>query len=82
MKSIFVGNISFKSTEDDIRSLFAEYGDVSRVKIISDRETGRSRGFCFVDMDDDAAATTAISELNGRDYMERELRVNEAEKRD
>jgi RNA-binding proteins (RRM domain) len=77
-KNIYVGNISFKSTEEGLKALFAQYGDVDRVKIVKDRETGRSQGYGFVEMSDDDAATAAISSLNGKEFDGRALRVNEA----
>jgi|SRR5688572_4687344 RNA recognition motif-containing protein len=76
--NIYVSNISFKSTESDLRELFEEHGEVSSVKIILDKETQRSRGFGFVDMPDDAAAKQAISELNGYNLQGKDLTVNEA----
>ncbi len=80
-KSIYVGNISFSSTEDDIRNAFAQYGEVFNVKFIMDRETGRFRGFGFVEMDD-SAALEAIQALNGKDIGGRALKVNEAQARE
>ena len=78
MKNIFVGNLSFSSTEDAVRGLFEQFGAVDRVSIITDRDTGRSRGFAFVEMSNDAEAERAISALNGSDYGGRRLNVNEA----
>ncbi len=75
---IYVGNLSFKATEDDVRDFFAQHGEVSEVAIISDRETGRSRGFAFVTMPDDAQGQAAIGATNGQDFMGRPLVVNEA----
>ena len=75
---IFVGNLSFRSTEDDLRDLFAQHGEVSEAVIITDRQTGRSRGFGFVTMDDDAQANTAIEAINGTDFDGRAINVNEA----
>lgn len=80
MKTIYVGNLPFSASEDEIRDLFAQHGEVHSVKLISDRETGRPRGFGFVDMDD-SAATSAIGALDGVDYGGRTLRVNEAKER-
>lgn len=80
MKSIYVGNLSFTATEDEVRDLFGEYGNVQSVKLISDRETGRPRGFGFVEMDDEAA-DSAIEALNGQDLGGRSLRINEARER-
>ena len=80
-KSIYVGNIPFTAREDELEELFAEHGTVSSVKVITDRETGRPRGFAFVEMEDDAAADNAIRALDGRDFGGRPLRVNEARER-
>lgn len=77
-KKIYVGNLPFTATEDDIRDLFAQYGEVHSVNLISDRETGRPRGFGFVEMED---ADQAISALDGQDFGGRSLRVNEARER-
>ena len=79
-KSIYVGNLSFNTTEQEVRKAFASYGEVLSVKIISDRETGRSRGFGFVEMED-ASAREAISALNGTNLEGRPLTVKEAEPR-
>ena len=78
MKNIFVGNLSFGATEDSVRQLFEAYGAVDRVSIITDRETGRSRGFAFVEMPNDAEADRAISALNGANLGGRPMNVNEA----
>ncbi len=78
MKSIFVGNLSFDSSEQDLRSLFENYGAVQQVRIMTDRDTGRSRGFAFVEMADDAEAAKAIAALNGHELNGRDLKVNEA----
>src|SRR5579872_5943512 len=75
---IFVGNLSFGATEDSVRSLFETYGAVDRVSIMTDRDTGRSRGFGFVEMPSDAEAGKAISGLSGREADGRALTVNEA----
>lgn len=80
--NIYVGNLPWSSTEDDLRSAFEAFGEVSSAKIITDRETGRSRGFGFVEMPDDAAAKSAIDALNDQDFDGRSLRVNEARPRD
>ncbi len=79
-KKLFVGNLPYTATEDEIRETFAAHGEVLSVKLISDRETGRPRGFGFVEMDDDAA-TTAKSALDGADFGGRRLRVDEANDR-
>jgi RNA recognition motif-containing protein len=76
--NIYVSNISFKSSEDDLRELFEQHGEVSSVKIIMDKETQRSRGFGFVEMPDDAAARQAMNELNGFNLQGKDLTVNEA----
>ena len=80
MKSIYVGNLPFQTTEEDLEELFSAYGAVQSAKVISDRETGRSRGFGFVQMDD-GDANEAISKLNGEDFQGRTLRINEAQER-
>jgi cold-inducible RNA-binding protein len=78
MKNIFVGNLSFNATEDAVRSMFTEYGTVDRVSIVTDRDTGRGKGFGFVEMSNNAEADRAIAELNGRELDGRALNVNEA----
>jgi RNA recognition motif-containing protein len=78
MKNIFVGNLSFGATEDAIRSLFEAHGTVERVSIITDRDTGKSRGFAFVEMTNDSEAERAISALNGSELDGRALNINEA----
>jgi RNA recognition motif-containing protein len=82
LKNIFVGNLSFTSTEDSVRSIFEGYGTVDRVSIITDRETGKSRGFAFVEMPNDDEANRAIGALNGADFGGRKLNVNEARPRE
>ena len=77
MKKIYVGNLPFSATEDEVRQLFEEYGEVMSVALISDRETGRPRGFGFVEMDDDGA-DSAISALDGSQMGGRSLKINEA----
>jgi RNA recognition motif-containing protein len=76
--NIFVGNLNFSTTEDAIRALFEEHGEVSSVKIPTDRETGRPRGFAFVEMPDANEAKTAMEALNGKEIEGRALNVNEA----
>ncbi len=76
--NIFVGNLSFATTEEDIRALFEPYGTVEQVNLITDRDTGRSRGFAFVEMPDSEAAQRAITALNGSNIGGRALNVNEA----
>jgi cold-inducible RNA-binding protein len=78
MKNIFVGNLSFGATEDAVRSLFEAYGTVDRVNVVTDRDTGRARGFGFVEMSVNAEADRAIAGLNGRELDGRALNVNEA----
>lgn len=78
MKNIFVGNLDFGATEDTIRSLFEAYGAVERVSLMTDRDTGRSRGFAFVEMTDSEEADRAINALNGQNVGGRALNVNEA----
>lgn len=78
MTNIFVGNLSFQATQDDLFSMFSRYGTVERVNIITDRDTGQSRGFAFVEMTDGNEAARAISELNGSELKGRTLNVNEA----
>jgi cold-inducible RNA-binding protein len=78
VKKIFVGNLDFNATEDAIRSLFEQHGAVDRVSVITDRDTGRSRGFAFVEMPDAAEAERAIAALNGYTLDGRALNVNEA----
>lgn len=78
MKNIFVGNLSFGATEEDIRALFEQHGTVDRVSIVTDRDTGRARGFGFVEMTNDAEAERAIAALNGRELDGRSMNVNEA----
>ena len=80
-KKIYVGNISFNAQENDLRNLFAQYGEVADVKIIVDKYTDRSKGFGFVEMHDDSAGTAAISALNGSELLGRDLKVNEAQDR-
>jgi len=82
LKNIFVGNLSFSSTEDAVRSIFEAHGTVDRVSIITDRETGKSRGFAFVEMPNDEEAARAIGALNGAEYGGRKLNVNEARPRE
>ena len=81
MTNIYVGNLSYDATEESLRQAFAEYGEVSSVKIITDRETGRSRGFAFVEMPDADAAKEAIENLNETEIAGRSVTVNEARPR-
>lgn len=80
MTSVYVGNLPFSATEDEVESLFSQHGSVDNVKLISDRDTGRPRGFGFVEMDE-AGASAAIEALNGTEMGGRPLRVNEARER-
>jgi RNA recognition motif-containing protein len=80
--NIYLGNIAWSMTEDDIEALFAEFGAVSSVKIITDKYSGRSKGFGFVEMDDDAGAQKAIDALNDSEHEGRNLRVNQARPRE
>ena len=75
---IFVGNLAYTTTEDELDHLFAPYGVVERIQIMTDRSTGRARGFGFVEINDDAVATQAVQSCNGRALMGRTLVVNEA----
>ena len=76
--SVYVGNLSYQVTEDALTAVFAEYGSVKRVQIPTDRETGRVRGFAFVEMSSDAEETAAIEALDGAEWMGRDLKVNKA----
>src|SRR5215204_6113606 len=80
-KRLYVGNLSTNTTEMDLRDLLAESGTVTDAKLVMDRDTGRPRGFAFVEMSTDAEAATAISNLNGREFQGRALTVNEAQER-
>lgn len=80
--TIYVGNLSFKVTDADLTAAFSEYGTVKRVQLPVDRETGRVRGFGFVEMSSDAEEATAIGELDGAEWMGRTLRVNKAKPRE
>lgn len=79
--NIYVGNLPFSTDSNELEQLFAEYGSVDRAQVITDRETGRSRGFGFVEMDNDDEAQNAISGLNGTEVGGRQLRVNVARER-
>jgi RNA recognition motif-containing protein len=78
MKNVFVGNMSFETTESSIRSIFEPFGEITRVNLITDRDTGRARGFGFVEMSNDEEAAKAITALNGTQMDGRALNVNEA----
>ena len=81
MKKIYVGNLSWNCTDADLRELFAPFGSVESAAVITDRETGRSRGFGFVEIDSADGADRAINELDGKDFDGRPLRVNEAQEK-
>ena len=78
MKNLFVGNMSFQTTESDLRSMFEPFGEITRIQLMTDRDTGRARGFGFVDMANDEEAAKAITALNGKELDGRALNVNEA----
>jgi len=78
MKNLFVGNMSFQTTENELRSIFEPYGEITRIQVMTDRDTGRPRGFAFVDLADDGEVAKAITELNGKELDGRALTVNEA----
>ncbi len=80
--SIYVGNLSYEVTQDDIVNVFTEYGTVKRVQIPTDRETGRQRGFAFVEMASEAEESAAIDALDGAEWMDRTLKVNKAKPRE
>jgi RNA recognition motif-containing protein len=81
-KRIYVGNLPFSGSSDDVQQLFEAYGSVTEVHLVTDRQTGQPRGFGFVEMEDDAAADKAIEELNDKDFQGRNLKVNEARPRE
>jgi RNA recognition motif-containing protein len=78
MTNIFVGNLSYQTTQDELHAAFAQYGNVERVSVVTDRDTGQPRGFAFVEMTDRTEAQNAINQLNGADLNGRSLNVNEA----
>jgi RNA recognition motif-containing protein len=80
--SIYVGNLSYEVTKEDLTSVFAEYGTIQRVQLPTDRETGRPRGFAFVEMGNDGEEEKAIAELDGAEWMGRTLKVNKAKPRE
>ena len=80
--TIYIGNLSFQATEDDIREVFSEYGTVNRVSLPTDRETGKKRGFAFVEMESESEEESAIGELDGAEWMGREIRLNKAKPRE
>ncbi|HEX8162282.1 MAG TPA: RNA-binding protein [Pyrinomonadaceae bacterium] len=79
---LYVGNLSFRATAEELQELFSQAGEVSSANVVTDRETGRSRGFGFVEMADDAGAQAAIEQFNGKDFQGRSLTVNEARPRE
>lgn len=79
---LYVGNLSYSTTEDDLRQLFAQAGNVKSVSVIKDRDTGRSKGFAFVEMGSDDDAQKAISQFNGQSFQDRSLKVNVARPRE
>src|SRR5579863_7220797 len=81
MKNLFVGNLPFGSTEDAVRAHFSQFGEVRQVRIMTDRDTGKPRGFAFVEMANDEEADKAIAALNGKEFEGRSLTVNEARPR-
>ncbi|MBE9006185.1 RNA-binding protein [Fortiea sp. LEGE XX443] len=80
--SIYVGNLSYQVTEEDLKMAFSEYGKVNRVQLPTDRETGRPRGFAFVEMETESQETAAIEALDGAEWMGRDLKVNKAKPRE
>ena len=78
MKNLFVGNMSFQTTEGDLRTMFEPFGEITRINVMTDRDTGRARGFAFVEMVNDSEAAGAIAALNGKEVDGRALNVNEA----
>ncbi len=82
MTKLFVGNLPFSATEESVRALFAPHGTIESLALINDRETGRPRGFCFVEMETEAEETAAIEALDGAEWMGRNLKVNKAKPRE
>jgi len=82
LKKIYVGNLSFDCNDHDLNTMFTEFGDVASATVVQDRDTGRSRGFGFVEMSDDNAAMKAIQDVNGKEIDGRTLNVNEARPRE
>lgn len=80
--TIYVGNLSFQASEEDLREVFAEYGEVNRISLPTDRETGKKRGFAFVEMKEESCEDAAIADLDGAEWLGRELRVNKAKPRE
>jgi RNA recognition motif-containing protein len=80
--NIYIGNLNWSTTEDELRGLFSQYGEVSSINIVNDKFTGRSKGFGFVEMPDNAGAQSAINSLNGQSFKDRNITVNEARPRE
>ena len=80
--SIYIGNLSYEATQDDLTQVFAEYGTVKRVQVPTDRDTGRMRGFAFVEMETEEEEEAAIEALDGAEWMGRDLKVNKAKPRE
>lgn len=80
MKKIYIGNLQWQTTDDELKTFFSPYGKVTSVQILKDRETGKSRGFGFVEMENDSEAEKAIKELDGKELNKRTLKINEAKK--
>ena len=80
--TVFIGNLSYDATKDDLEEVFAEYGTVKRVQVPTDRETGRMRGFAFVELASEAEEAAAIEDLDGAEWMGRTIRVNKANPRE
>ncbi len=80
--NIYIGNLNWTATDDELRSLFSQFGEVTSINIVNDKFTGRSKGFGFVEMPDNAGAQSAINSLNGQSFKERNITVNEARPRE
>lgn len=80
--TIYIGNLSYRATEDDLKEVFAEYGTIKRIVLPTDRETGRMRGFAFVEMEEETQEDAAIADLDGAEWMGRQLKVNKAKPRE
>ncbi|MBC7382171.1 MAG: RNA-binding protein [Bacteroidia bacterium] len=80
--NIYIGNLNWTATDDELRSLFSQFGEVTSINIVNDKFTGRSKGFGFVEMPDNASAQSAINSLNGQSFKDRNITVNEARPRE
>jgi RNA recognition motif-containing protein len=80
--NIYVGNLPYSATQDDLTNLFGEFGQVSSVKVVTDKFSGKSRGYAFVEMSENSSGSNAIAKLNGQEFKGRELRVSEAKPRE